>query len=72
MNYIEHIGKYFAMLGQVFKRPQKGSIFRDSLARELDDLGNKSLGIVTFISFFVGGVVAIQTALNVDNPLIPA
>jgi len=71
MNYIEHIGKYFLMLGQVFKRPQKGSIFKDSLFRELDDLGNKSLGIAAFISFFVGGVVSIQTALNVDNPMIP-
>src|SRR5690606_27492293 len=29
------------------------------------------LGIIVFISFFVGGVVAIQTALNIDNPLIP-
>ncbi len=71
MNYLEHIGKYFIMLGQVFKRPQKGKIFRDSLARELDDLGNKSLGIAAFIAFFVGGVVAIQTALNVDSPWIP-
>ena len=71
MNYLEHIGKYFIMLGQVFKRPQKGKIFRDSLARELDDLGNKSLGIAAFIAFFVGGVVAIQTALNVDSSWIP-
>lgn len=71
MNYIEHIGQYFRMLGQVFKRPQKGSIFRESLVRELDDLGNKSLGITAFIAFFVGGVVAIQTALNVDSPMIP-
>ena len=71
MNYIEHIGKYFRMLSQVFKRPQKGKIFWSSLIRELDDLGNKSLGIAAFIAFFVGGVVAIQTALNVDNPLIP-
>lgn len=71
MNYLEHIGKYFLMLGQVFKRPQKGKIFKESLIRELDDLGNKSLGIASFIAFFVGGVVAIQTALNVDNPMIP-
>ncbi len=59
------------MLGQVFKRPQKGKIFKESLFRELDDLGNKSLGIAAFISFFVGGVVAIQTALNVESPWIP-
>jgi len=71
MNYLEHIGKYFLMLKQVFKRPQRGKIFRETLFREIEDLGLKSLGIIMFISFFIGGVVAIQTALSVDSPLIP-
>ena len=71
MNYIEHIGKYFMMLKEVFKKPQKWNVFREALFREIEDLGLKSIGIVSFISFFVGGVVAIQTALNVDSPLIP-
>lgn len=71
MNYIEHIGKYFLMLKQVFKKPQRGKIFRETLFREIEDLGLKSLGIIMFISFFIGGVVAIQTALSVDSPLIP-
>ena len=71
MNYLEHIGKYFMMLRQVFKRPQKWKVFRETLFRELEDLGLKSLGIIMFISFFIGGVVAIQTALNVDSPFIP-
>jgi len=71
MNYIEHIGKYFEMLGQVFKKPQKWKVFQEALFREIEDLGLKSLGIVAFISFFIGAVVAIQTALNLDNPLIP-
>lgn len=39
--------------------------------KEIDDLIIDSLGIVCFISFFIGGVVAIQTALNLTNPLIP-
>lgn len=30
-----------------------------------------SMGIVAFLSFFIGAVVAIQTALNLNNPLIP-
>jgi phospholipid/cholesterol/gamma-HCH transport system permease protein len=59
------------MLKQVFKKPQKWSVFKEMLFREIEDLGLKSLGIVMFISFFVGGVVAIQTALSVDNPFIP-
>ena len=71
MNYLKNIGKYFIMLGQVFKRPQKAAIFRENIFREIEELGLKSLGIVAFISFFVGGVVAIQTGLNVDNPWIP-
>ena len=71
MNYIEHIGKYFLMLKQVFRKPQKWPVFKEMLFREVEDLGLKSLGIIMFISFFVGGVVAIQTALNVDSPFIP-
>ncbi|WP_456377423.1 MlaE family ABC transporter permease [Lutibacter sp.] len=71
MKHLKHIGKYFIMLRQVFRKPQKWSVFREMLFREIDDLGLKSMGIIMFISFFVGGVVAIQTALNVDSPFIP-
>lgn len=71
MNYLQHIGKYFLMLKQVFTKPQKWKIFHEMVFREIEDLGLKSLGIVAFISFFVGGVVSIQTALNVDSPFIP-
>ena len=71
MKYLKNIGKYFLMLGQVFKKPQKWMIFRENLFKEIDELGLKSMGIVAFISFFVGGVVAIQTGMNVDNPWIP-
>jgi len=71
MKYLHNIGLYFIMLVQVFKKPQKRSVFRENLFKEIDELGLKSIGIVAFISFFVGGVVAIQTALNVDSPWIP-
>lgn len=71
MNYIRHIGKYFLMLGQVFTKTQKGRFFYESLMREIDQLGIKSLGIIAFISFFIGGVIALQTALNLENPLLP-
>jgi len=71
MNYFEHIGKYFMMLKQVFTRPQRARVFREAMSREIEELGLKSLGIVMFISFFIGGVIALQTALNLNNPLIP-
>lgn len=71
MKYLADIGSYFIMLGRVFRRPTKTSVLRELILKEIDELIINSLGIVAFISFFVGGVVAIQTALNIDNPLIP-
>lgn len=59
------------MLREIFKKPTKWSMMRQLIFKEVDDLIIDSLGIVAFISFFVGGVVAIQTALNLTNPLIP-
>lgn len=71
MKYLENIGKYFLMIKQVFSKPTKWSMMKTLILKEIDDLVYGSLGIIIFISFFVGGVVAIQTALNIDNPLIP-
>ena len=68
---LSQTGKYFIMLKEVFNRPVKWSMMRQLIFKEVDDLIIDSLGIVSFISFFVGGVVAIQTALNLTNPLIP-
>ena len=59
------------MWKEVFNKPTKWSVMRKLIFKEIDDLIIDSLGIVAFISFFVGGVVAIQTALNLTNPLIP-
>ncbi len=71
MKYFSEIGTYFLMLGQVFRRPTKSSVMRELIFKEIEELILNSLGIVIFISFFVGGVVSIQTALNMNNPLIP-
>lgn len=71
LRYLSQIGKYFLMIREVFKKPTKWSAMRVLIFKEIDDLIIGSLGIVAFISFFVGGVVAIQTALNLTSPLIP-
>ncbi|MCL4856173.1 MAG: ABC transporter permease, partial [Flavobacteriales bacterium] len=34
-------------------------------------LGLGSLGLIAIISFFMGAVVTLQTASNIDSPLIP-
>lgn len=71
IKYLTQIGSYFLMLKDMFNRPVKWSVMKQLILKEIEDLIIDSLGIVCFISFFVGGVVAIQTALNLTNPLIP-
>ena len=66
-----NIGNYAMLMRRVFTRPQKGKIFWDQMMAEINNLGLESLGIVAFISVFMGAVVAIQTAYNIDSPLIP-
>lgn len=71
MLYLDPIGRYVLMIKGVFSRMTKGSVLRTLIFKEIDDLIIGSLGIVSFISFFIGAVIAIQTALNLTNPLIP-
>jgi phospholipid/cholesterol/gamma-HCH transport system permease protein len=66
-----HIGNYVLLMQKVFSRPQKRRIFWNQLMTEINSLGLESLGIVGFISAFMGAVVAIQTAYNITSPLIP-
>jgi|TARA_B110000503_G_scaffold21709_1_gene33137 phospholipid/cholesterol/gamma-HCH transport system permease protein len=59
------------MLKLTFGKFTKWKILKQLILKDIDTLIIGSLGIVSFISFFVGGVVAIQTALNLENPLLP-
>ncbi|TYB75748.1 MlaE family ABC transporter permease [Bizionia myxarmorum] len=71
MNYLHNIGAYFLMIKEIFRKPTKWSVMKRLIFNDIDDLIIGSLGIVAFISFFVGGVVTIQTALNMTSPIIP-
>ena len=59
------------MLTKIFGKFTKWQVLKPLIFKEIDVLIIGSLGIVSFISFFVGGVVAIQTALNMENPFLP-
>lgn len=71
MNYLHNIGAYFIMIAEMFRKPTKWSVMKQLILKDIDDLVIGSLGIIAFISFFVGGVITIQTALNITSPLIP-
>jgi phospholipid/cholesterol/gamma-HCH transport system permease protein len=68
---IRHFGAYLILMRQVFRRPDKPRVFWKQFLVELQSLGIDSLGIVSIISVFMGAVVALQTAFNIDSPLIP-
>lgn len=59
------------MLGIVFSRPEKFSIFRRRIFNEIEIIGINSIPIVALMSTFMGAVIALQTASNIDNPLLP-
>lgn len=66
-----HIGRYISLMNRVFSKPEKKGVFWKQVVKEIDFLGLDSLGIVAVISVFMGAVVAIQTAYNIDSPWIP-
>ena len=71
LKLLKHLGKYFIMMNKVMSKPEKFKVFWKQLLLEIEKVGINSIGIVLFISFFVGGVVSIQTAINMSSPLLP-
>jgi phospholipid/cholesterol/gamma-HCH transport system permease protein len=59
------------MLWIVFSKPEKFKIFRKRTFDEIQTIGINSLPIVALMSVFIGGVIALQTASNMDNPILP-
>lgn len=60
------------MIRIIFSKPEKWGIFRKRLFEEIQKIGISSILIVGLMSVFIGGVIALQTASNMDNPLLPA
>ncbi len=65
------IGSYMMLMRKVFQRPVKRQVFRRQLFDEMEKLGLNSIGIVAIISVFMGAVVALQMAINLESPFLP-
>ena len=68
--FFESVGRYFLFLKKVFRKPEKWRIFWRQLVNETDKLILSSILLVGVISIFIGGVLVIQTASNLENPII--
>jgi phospholipid/cholesterol/gamma-HCH transport system permease protein len=71
LKFLEEIGLYCSLMYRTFSKPKKSHIFFKQIFKEIDAIGINSIGIVVIISLFIGAVITIQTALNLENPLIP-
>ena len=69
-NFLVTIGRYMLFMKDVFRKPEKWRIFWRQLIVESDKLILSSIILVGIISLFIGGVIVIQTASNLSNPLI--
>ena len=71
MKIFKEIGGYFLLISRVISIPKNWGVFRKQLSLEFEKIGLNSISIVVIISFFVGGVISIQTAYNLVSPLLP-
>jgi len=53
-----------------FTKSCKKEILYKQIFKEINDLVLDSIQIVSILSFFIGGVVSIQMALSLENPLL--
>ena len=70
MGILQDIGKYFLMIKLSFSKTCKREVLYKQVFKEINDLILDSIQIVSILSFFIGGVVSIQMALNLENPLL--
>ena len=71
MYFLTVIGQYIIFLKKIFSRLEGRKILLPKILDEINDLGMSSIGFVSFISVFVGAVVTLQVAYNMENPLLP-
>lgn len=69
-NFLIQTGQYFLFLKIVFRKPEKWKIFWKQFFLEADKLIVSSVVLVSVISIFIGGVLVIQTASNMNNPFL--
>lgn len=60
------------LMGSVFGRPERFSIYWRQIIVEIDKIGVQSIGIVALLSAFMGAVICIQTAAQIESGWIPA
>jgi phospholipid/cholesterol/gamma-HCH transport system permease protein len=69
--FVEGVGAYALLMIQVFRRPGPFRLFHRRVIYEISLAGLNSLTLILIISLFMGAVISIQLAANIESPLIP-
>lgn len=69
--FFKGAGEYAMLMMRTFRKPESWRESWKAFWREVDSLGLDSIWITAIISLFMGAVVTIQTALNLEDPFIP-
>lgn len=64
-------GRYVIFLGDVIRKPAKGSIFWWRIVHETWELAIRSIWFVALVSLFIGMVISVELAINLKHPLMP-
>ncbi|MFR9652055.1 MAG: ABC transporter permease [Rikenellaceae bacterium] len=65
------IGSYSLLIAKVFSSFEKRAIYRRRIVTEMIALGLDSIGLTAIISFFIGAVITLQMAINLESSFIP-
>lgn len=68
---IFHIGRYFMLLRDIFRSPERFRVYYELTLREIVSMAGGSLFIVVIISVFIGAVSTLQTAYQLTSGLFP-
>lgn len=68
---LEELGRYVQLIGNMFTRPEKPSMYWKEMVRQMDDIGIGSVIIVAIISVFIGAVTATQFSYQLADSFIP-
>jgi len=71
MKFFYHLGRYVLLMKKAIGHPDGKKMFLRNIGKEIVAVGYESVGIVALISFFMGGVMAMQFAINMENPILP-
>ncbi|WP_024990353.1 MlaE family ABC transporter permease [Segatella albensis] len=69
--WLNTFGSYLILMGRSLSRPDRMRMFLKRYAKEMEQLGVDSIGIVMLISFFIGAVICIQMKINIQSPWMP-